>query len=941
MSGDAWLRQRAALALLLVVLVGALALIFDREWREGEVFSPADLVFDFYPWAYDAPRATPTNPTRSDEAFYHQPLMATHFARLRNGQLPDLDPWHLSGVRSFFQGLDVGRMVSPFSLPFYALPAIDAVSIYGPLRLLVAGLCMWLLLRGLGLAAAPAALGGVAYALNGNFLTWLSAPMPTVAAWLPLGMLAVQRLAEAPTARWTAWLAIAVGLMAFGSYPATLLAALLALGAQALVTVAWQRQWRPLPWMLGGVCAGLGLGAAALAPALGNLLTSPASTRVVSADGAAWPNLATWALPDFWGSPLHGNWWHPDPSANYPEHVAYFGITVVALAGAGVVATWRRRSSIGAVALLLAVMSVTRAYGAPPGRWLVLLPGQAQSNPFRWYAVTACALAILAALGLHALTAWRHDTGQLPASEPPPADAGRTGRPWLLLAGSGVALAALGLVSAVALRLYLPDLRVRNLQAFELAQVWRFAGIAAATAGLILVAACARRRRVAEFAAIALVVVAAGDLAQANRRFNPTVPRDRFYPTTRGLDWLAGQAAGTRIAPVGAEAELVEGHLWGLYGIQSVAGFDFHGDAAYQAFLAAVQQPGQPPAESGPVWDFVGLSSTSLDLRLLGLLGTRFIVTSPVDTTPRGGGFAAAGELLPGRMVRFTFKPRFEGLRRVDVLTATYQRPNTGALVLRLIDEHGTALASRRVPAADLRDNDWLTLTFPPAFPSAGRPFTLEVAGEGTTAGAAPTVWTTAGPAGLDATLEIDGTRVDRALWVRAFTMAPERVPGATLAYAGDLNIYRNPRARPAAWFVDHVRTAPRDQHLSGMRTASFDPAVEAWLERAPAVPVGRPSRVTSVELDDDLRRYTVEAGQGGVLIVAERADTGWDVTIDGRAARWQTANAILMAVEVPAGARVVTFEFRHPLLRPALGLSCLALAGIVFALVVSGRRRR
>src|SRR5690606_8122882 len=356
-----------------------------------------------------------------------------------------------------------------------------------------------------------------------------------------------------------------------------------------------------------------------------------------------------------------------------------------------------------------------------------------------------------------------------------------------------------------------------------------------------------RRRHVVEVASIALVVIAAGDLAQANRRFNPTVPRDSYYPATRGLSWLAEHAAGARVAPVDAHAELVEGHVWSLYGIHTVTGYDFHGDPAYQAFLNAAQHA---HSGDGTRWGFVGLTTTSLDLRLLGVLGTRFIVTPPVDVTPRSGGYASAGPLVPGRRLAFTFRARYDGLRRVDVLTATYGRANEGTLSVRVLNESGIALAERHVASTDLRDNDWLTLVFPPAFPSAGRPFTIEVFADGTTEQTAPTVWTTAGPGDVDGTLVIDGEPVERSLWFRAFSAAPERVPGAELAYAGDLNVYRNPHARPLAWFADRVITSSPDDHLSTMGTPTFDPATTAVLTATPAVPVGRPARVTSIELD-------------------------------------------------------------------------------------------
>lgn len=135
---------------------------------------------------------------------------------------------------------------------------------------------------------------------------------------------------------------------------------------------------------------------------LATLHGSPASVRVVSGEGAPWANLATLALPDFWGLPLRGNWWHPDATANYPEHVAYFGIVVAMLSGlALVVGLSRELSVVRWTFVALTGIALTRAYGGAPGRWLVLLPGQSQSNPFRWYALAACGLAVLAGLGVH------------------------------------------------------------------------------------------------------------------------------------------------------------------------------------------------------------------------------------------------------------------------------------------------------------------------------------------------------------------------------------------------------------------------------------------------------------------------------------------------------------------------------------------------------------
>ncbi len=929
--GSRWGATRRATLPLVAVMLVALLSLFEREWRHGEVFSPADLVFQFYPWAYDASRTSAANPTRSDEAFYHQPLMATHFARLREGELPDYDDTRLSGVPAFFNGLDVGRAFSPFSLPFYLMPAEDAVNWYGPLRLAVAALAMWLFLRDLGMGAVAAAAGGVAFGLNGHFLAWLSAPMPTVAAWLPLVLRQVRRCARDGRRRDAAGLALAVGALLLGTYMATTLVCLFGAGVYGLVE--WWRARRNAPTpargllcLAGGGLVGLCVGAVALWPMLATLSGSPASARVMSPDGAAWPNLATFALPNFWGTPLLGNWWHPDPSANYPEHVAYLGVVVALLASVALVARLPRDlSAVRWTFVALTAIALTRAYGAAPGRWLLVLPGQAQSNPLRWYALAACGVAVLAALGLQAMLT----------------EADRRRRVWHV-AGAVLGACLLAGVSAAALWTLLPEVRTRHLQSFERAQVVRFALLGGGTLLALAVAAWARDARVRLACGMALVALAAGDLVGAHRGFNPTLPRDRYYPATASLDWLRDQASDTRLAPVDTTADLVEGHVWGMYGLSTVTGFDFHGDADYQDYMRLAQLP--PDARGvarPPVWDYVGLRHDALDLRMLGVLGARYIVAPPIDLTPRAGGYGPIGPMVDGRTVTFTVPVTHDGVRGIDLLTATYARTNRGRWHWAVADDGGTVLTQGSVAQADLRDNEWWRLAWTPLEASAGRAITVTVRSEGSDKASSATLLATAAPSPLATTLRIDDEADSRSLWFRSFSTAPGRFGEAVLIQLADLNVYRNPHARARAWFVDRVNVAAPSTHASAMHTQPFDTAHDAWLSEPPRYGAARSARVTSISLADDTRIMGVDAPEGGTLIVGERAHSGWNAYIDGRRAPWQVANGVLMAVAVPPGSRIVTLEFRQPAVRPALGLSLLAVVGIAFALLPAVRRPR
>lgn len=945
-------RLRSPLGRFLVAMTIGLAALFVRVWAFGEVFSPADLLFDRYPWAHDAPRIAPSNPSRSDEALYHQPMMITHFARLRRGDLPDLDPSMLSGVPAFFQGLDVGRAVSPFSLPFYLFAPDIAVTLYGPLRLFVAGLGMFLFLRRLDLGPWASTAGGLAFAFNGGFLAWLSAPMPTVAAVLPLAWLFADRLASDGRVADMLALGAVLGVQFLGGYLPTSIAVVSATGAYFLARLLERRVWRAAPLACGSFVVALAVGAAALVPMLGNLVTSAAIGRQMRTHTPPWPNLLTFVLGDFWGNPSRGTWWFSG-DGNYPEFVTYLGVVAFMLAGVGLVrrrgtdAAWRRWPFVALGTFAVGVM-----YGVPPANAIGLLPGFAQMNPLRWNVVLAGCVAVLAAVGVDAVE-------------------GREDRRGVVRA-VGVTLAIGGVVGSL-LWLARPLVQAAGQQALAWAQVKRFGAFGMATLAVLCwsawraharpevdpsaLSAGSRRRdglgalRAAwttePLPAAILCLLLATDLIGAGFGFNPTLPRDRVYPTTPAMTYLEEHGGDARIAPVGSGADLPEGHVWSVYGLSTVTGFDYHGSADYQRFMArATGRPPQPPT-----WDYVGIPDDAvLDLPLLGLLGTRFIVTPPLDVHTAGRGFTTVGELTSGRHLRQELTARHDGLRRIDVLAATYGRLNTGTLSLRVVDDAQRVVVERRVDARAVGDIDWIRLEFAPQIPSAGRRYVVEIDAADAPSGQAITLWSTPADPGPGHALTVDGRPSDAQLWFRSFATAPTRWPGAELVYARDLNIYRNPRALPRAWFVARIESRPLASHLDALTDPAFDPRRTAVVDESQDgrgsadgegdAGISADARVTTVDVSEpDVRRIFVEAPAGGFLVVGERHAAGWRARVDGRSVPLLRVDDLILGLRVPAGGRRVELVYEAPWLRAALDASAIAVLGTVVALLALSRR--
>ena len=465
------------------------------------------------------------------------------------------------------------------------------------------------------------------------------------------------------------------------------------------------------------------------------------------------------------------------------------------------------------------------------------------------------------------------------------------------LTGALVAAVLLAVVAAVVVGLRLETIRLLHLQAFEKGQLWRFGLLAVATASVAVAGVAWRRRRRAGWLGGVLVGLMALDLLTAASGLNPTVPPEQFYPSTPGLATLRRLAGGTRVAPVGDADQFLEGHQWSVYGIATVSGFDFAGDAEYREFFRLATGVASPAS-----WGFLGIPATSvLDLRLLGLLDVGYIVTPPFDSGPRLGGYVTAGEMTSGRVLRQSFVCRWDGLRRVDVLTATFGRRPAGSLTVAILDDaSGRTVASRIVSGTEVPDNGWLAVEVPEQTGSAGRRYEIIVTSADGQPGRASTVWLSVSDGDPAGALTIDGRVAVGDVWFRAFSAARTRWPDGELIHTGDLNIYRNRLACQRAWFVERAVPVSAGEHLSRLADRRFDPAREAVV--VASSPVERlatgSARVLSTQTSaEDAREFGVHAPDGGVLVIAERMVPGWHATIDGRSVDLLRADSIVMAV--------------------------------------------
>lgn len=406
-------RIRGSFPLLSAVVIGVVVVLDFLPVFLGRVPLAIDIVLQSP--LYDSVRAAhPVNMNHADlgdlvAGFY--PLHDYAADAVRGGDFP-LWNRHLLLGQPYFAIYQPAALYPPHLL-YFVLPTPLAWALLYPLRMFLAAWFTALFCRSIGSSRTGSIVAGLSFGFCGFMLTWSGWPHVDVAVWLPLLLLAVQRLRERATPAWAAVAAVAVGCLLLAGHPQTAvyvlsLAAVFALhrlligsgrpavevgAAEAGAVAADAPRGRYLAWLAIGGLVGVGLAMVQLLPTAewiglttrsgqdrGGHLTPSQVLGLLSRDTRNTPNGAGILIP---------------------EAAMYVGM--VAFVGAGLSLLSRRRRD---VALFGAVAAVTAlvAYGIPP------LYGISRELPVfgslpNWRAIVLAqfALVVLAALGITAV----------------------------------------------------------------------------------------------------------------------------------------------------------------------------------------------------------------------------------------------------------------------------------------------------------------------------------------------------------------------------------------------------------------------------------------------------------------------------------------------------------------------------------------------------------
>jgi hypothetical protein len=552
--------RAAALALLLGILLAELAALYPGVLLRGEVLSSSALAYGMSPWKGHRPRTSRPlrgNPVLSDDMALFTPWDAATRAALAAGDAPLWNPETGCGMPLLAN--NQSAVLAPTQALRFLWDSPRARTVGLLLKVVLAGVGMFLLLDRWRLSPQAAALGAAAWANSAVITLWLLYPLAETAAWFPwllLGLSRVLGVGGPPDRLGVGVVALAgAALLLAGHLPTAVQLLVAALAGTAVLLFFRPEARRRLPAAAAALAVAVLLAAPQLLPTAGYAVRSHA----LSVRGEGVPSGAqhlpvesawSWLVPRGFGSPERDGYRGP---VNFNEATASVGIAPLFLALLALVLAPGRREK--ALAATVAVTAAA-AYGVPPLPWLLAhVPLVRLAAGQRWLIVAQWGVAALAAAGITRL-------GQVP-------------RRRLLLAAAGVGAALLLLASLH------PALRTAGEGTGSVLAV----RAVLVSAGEVLVAVCAVAvaafglTRLAAAALLGLTVGAGLALAWG---FNPVIPPAAIPGPTEQTRLVNRVREGGRVLPVGWVLRPNTGILAGL---PTVTGVDDLVSERYSRFV--------------------------------------------------------------------------------------------------------------------------------------------------------------------------------------------------------------------------------------------------------------------------------------------------------------------------------------------------------------------
>ncbi|MCU0495714.1 MAG: oligosaccharide flippase family protein [Anaerolineae bacterium] len=612
-------------------------ILFWQQTIGGKTLLPTENLYQFEPYAtyrevVNAP-AVPHNHLLSDLVLQNYQWKSFLRDQFAIGEIPLWNPYNFAGAP--FMAAGQQSTLYPLSILYYVMPLPAAYGWFTVINLWLAGVMMFLFMRGIGVKRFGALISAITYQLAGMFVASAVHPMIIGAiVWLPLMLLMAEFILQQrplwgkPTsAPWVAIGAIALACNILAGHPEITIYSLLILAYYSgirLIALAWQTRGENslfrriatrFAWLSALVLLGISLGAVQLIPLYDFVRTNWRSERAdlqtVLSYAHPYRDALSFLMPNFYGNPAHHHYFdlfsgqtipigftnsagefrtHTEwGMKNYVEGALYVGILplILALFAFSNRQAWLIKILFG----VLVIASLSFAFGLPTYAAIYMLPGINQLNtPFRWIFGVTVGVAVLAGFGADLLAEPRKIIRRIGG----------------LLTGIGL-LILMGLLLS---RLIYPSIApliesirlnmARASEAFSSAEMFYsyqwvnglILGLVVFGAGLIFLLATSGRVKLMQAFAVTLL---AADLLIASWGFNAASDPQLLAFTPPAIAWLIEREQEEpglwRFAAVnGNGRDLLFANINLRYGLRDYTGYDSIISAQYVQYIRAMMR---------------------------------------------------------------------------------------------------------------------------------------------------------------------------------------------------------------------------------------------------------------------------------------------------------------------------------------------------------------
>ncbi len=852
------------------------------------VFGAYDILDLYTPWS--------SMPTAGDEYLSNVyvtdlidssiPAISEIQTGLGAGEIPQWSNM-VAGGQPLLSGPNLG-LAAPGRWAWLVLP-ITVAPAWAKLFEIAFGMAFaFLFLRRLKLSVFASCVGAFVVPMTGFTIAWTGWAQSSVAIIIPMLFWAVERYIDERRWRDVVPVALAVGLLMFGGFPAVAGHTLYVCGLYAVIRVIGTRtraDWRPpltdLARLAIGVVLGIALAAIQLLPFIqltlrGGDLSYRDSMSQSSDTIVSW---FTMVLPRSFA----------DHKAAFQDYASYVGAIALLLAALGLAAALRRRIPRGVSALFLGVIGFAILLTIGQGTWIDIvqkLPVFGGNPPGRFRAQLAIPFGAFVAMGIDWL---RNDPGESDWAKPLWLKPGFS-RSTLVIAG-GTSLFLAFPVLYVHISQYASDLRTTW---YNDDLRWAYFGLLAAFV-LICFAVLIRRLRT-----IAVALLSVGVVVQAlapTAFFWPIADRDEVYPDSEALDYLSRAVGHNQAGTAGLAARP---NVATVYGVRLANGHSFATPAWKEVLMAS-----DPIAYiNGGTYSFLNPALTSLiDNPGLDRLGVTHIIASSSEDTlgTLGVPNAMVGHHDEGEIPVRTTSPhtlRAELSAKDLVGVGTYVNSDgTFSASATVTDSEGRVLAHNTISRASTSGTVALDI-----------PLLLNKEVEHSENLTVEVTVTTTSP-GTTVMLDTDNES-PRRLWGirRNNSFYPVYVGENAVVYerANALDRFRF----ASDYDVIHDAT----ERVTAVAQSPVDANSVILSEHPKQTPAAESTGSVNVEVDTgDLLSFSVTSSGGGWLVVEQSVLGRFSATVDGDEAELIEADHAGGAVFVPAGTHEVILSYDLP----------------------------